>query len=76
VDTEGLDLEVLQSNDWGRYRPRIVIAEDLAATTLDLVSAGPISMFLRDQGYSPIAKTVNSLFFAADSRQVIPGAAR
>lgn len=27
IDTEGLDLEVLQSNDWNRFRPSIVIAE-------------------------------------------------
>ncbi|MDE2311870.1 MAG: FkbM family methyltransferase [Patescibacteria group bacterium] len=27
VDTEGQDLEVLQSNDWKRFRPRLVITE-------------------------------------------------
>lgn len=27
VDTEGWDLEVLQSNDWVRYRPRVVCVE-------------------------------------------------
>ena len=27
VDVEGLDLEVLQSNDWKRYRPDYVLAE-------------------------------------------------
>lgn len=27
VDTEGLDLAVLQSNDWERYRPRLVLVE-------------------------------------------------
>jgi len=27
VDAEGLDLEVLQSNDWGRFRPAIVMVE-------------------------------------------------
>jgi FkbM family methyltransferase len=27
VDAEGLDLEVLQSNDWTRYRPELVVAE-------------------------------------------------
>lgn len=27
VDVEGLDLEVLQSNDWSRYRPEIVVVE-------------------------------------------------
>jgi FkbM family methyltransferase len=27
VDTEGLDLEVLESNDWDRFRPRVVCVE-------------------------------------------------
>ncbi|KKT44004.1 MAG: SAM-dependent methyltransferase [Microgenomates group bacterium GW2011_GWC1_44_37] len=29
VDVEGMDLEVLKSNDWKKYRPRLVICEDL-----------------------------------------------
>ena len=29
VDVEGMDLEVLQSNDWKKYRPKVVICEDL-----------------------------------------------
>jgi FkbM family methyltransferase len=27
VDAEGLDLEILQSNDWNRYRPTLVLVE-------------------------------------------------
>lgn len=29
MDTEGYDLEVLQSNDWTRYRPKFVMVETL-----------------------------------------------
>ncbi|MCW5198181.1 FkbM family methyltransferase [Desulfobulbus sp. F3] len=28
VDAEGVDLKVLKSNDWNKYRPYIVLAED------------------------------------------------
>jgi FkbM family methyltransferase len=31
VDVEGHDLEVLQSNDWQRFRPRFVVVEDTEA---------------------------------------------
>lgn len=31
VDCEGLDVDVLKSNDWETYRPRIVLVEDLEA---------------------------------------------
>ena len=27
VDVEGLDMEVLQSNNWGKYRPKVVVVE-------------------------------------------------
>ena len=29
VDTEGLDLDVLQSNDWNRFKPRVVCVESV-----------------------------------------------
>jgi FkbM family methyltransferase len=29
IDVEGLDLQVLQSNDWGRFRPRYLLVEDV-----------------------------------------------
>lgn len=29
VDVEGMDLAVLQSNNWKKYRPKIIIAEDM-----------------------------------------------
>ena len=28
VDVEGHDFEVLESNDWTRFRPRIIVVED------------------------------------------------
>jgi FkbM family methyltransferase len=63
VDVEGLDLEVLRSNDWQRFRPALVVAEDLGADTLAAATSSPISMFLGDLGYSPIARTMSSTFF-------------
>lgn len=28
VDAEGLDLEILRSNDWNKFKPRVIIVED------------------------------------------------
>ena len=66
IDVEGLDLEVLQSSDWTRFRPLLVVAEDLSINTLEDVTASPIAMYMRTQGYTAIAKTVNSVFFRRD----------
>ena len=40
IDVEGLDYDVLQSNDWNRYKPEFVLAEIMALTTDD-ASAHP-----------------------------------
>lgn len=65
VDTEGLDLAVLQSNDWQRYRPRLVLVEIAWRGTL-------IAEYLGAQRYSFIwSNGVNGLF--ADADQLLPG---
>ncbi|UMY15561.1 FkbM family methyltransferase [Methylobacterium organophilum] len=62
VDVEGVDLKVLQGNDWNRYRPRLVIVE---AENLDLMRAAdhPIVAFLGQQGYRLSEKLHVSAFF-------------
>lgn len=67
IDVEGLDFEVLQSNDWSKYRPKVVLVEILV-NSLDLVSVNedPTSLFLKDKGYHLCAKTFNTAFFISD----------
>ena len=62
VDVEGFDLEVLRSNDWAKYRPKIVIAECFASKAEDLAK-DPVHMFLESQRYERFANTPNSYFF-------------
>lgn len=63
VDVEGLDLEVLRSNDWDRYRPEWVLVEVLQTRTLAALEKAPITQFLRALGYQAVAKTFNTAFF-------------
>ncbi|MCC6887983.1 MAG: FkbM family methyltransferase [Hyphomicrobiales bacterium] len=51
VDVEGLDLDVLKSNDWNRYRPMVIAIEDHQMTLSD-VGRSETYRFLRDLGYS------------------------
>ena len=62
VDVEGLDLEVLQSNNWNRVHPKIVVAECREAR-LSEIHKDPVSAYLNTQGYEPHAKTGNSIIF-------------
>lgn len=48
VDCEGADAEVLRSNDWDRFRPRVILAERLGASTEG--DRDPFR-FLESQGY-------------------------
>jgi FkbM family methyltransferase len=61
VDTEGLDLAVLRSNDWGKHRPRLVLVE-IAWRGQDIVD------YLSEQRYTFIwSNGVNGIFMDADN---------
>jgi FkbM family methyltransferase len=62
VDVEGFDLEVLQSNDWQKYRPRVVLVETFGLSLADLAS-DPLTEFLHSLRYIEYSKSVNTTFF-------------
>jgi FkbM family methyltransferase len=64
VDVEGMDLNVLRSNDWQRFRPRCVVSEALNADlTPTALASNPLFAYMKEQQYSLVAKTCNSWFF-------------
>lgn len=62
VDVEGFDLEVLQSNDWKRYRPKFLLVECMNEALL-LNKDDATCSYLAGQGYALFGKTVNTVFF-------------
>jgi Methyltransferase FkbM domain len=62
VDVEGRDMDVLQSNDWAKYRPKIVLVEILAKCVVD-AAEDPVARFLAERQYVFYSKTVNTAFF-------------
>ncbi len=62
VDVEGIDLRVLKSNDWKKYRPKIVIVEILKTNLRD-IEDDQLNKFMKSQNYEAFAKTVNTVFF-------------
>ena len=62
IDVEGLDLEVLESNDWQKFAPDFIVAECLNTSLMDLQN-DPVCKFLSAQGYIPLAKMANSVIF-------------
>lgn len=56
IDVEGFDIEVLKSNDWKKYRPKIIMIESRLNVKEDINSG--IVTYLNIQGYRFIGKTI------------------
>lgn len=65
IDVEGVELDVLRSNDWARFRPDILLVEQLA-TDLEACLRHETTRFLQGVGYRPVAKAYNTAFFRRD----------
>jgi FkbM family methyltransferase len=63
VDVEGLDYQVLKSNNWAKYRPKLVLAEDLGLRSLEEPGESQVYRFMREQNYRLEAKTAATMFF-------------
>jgi FkbM family methyltransferase len=64
VDAEGFDLDVLKSNDWNCFRPKMVVAECFEIN-LQAPANDPTISFMTSVDYDLVAKAANSVFFAA-----------
>lgn len=56
IDVEGYDMEVLKSNDWNKYRPRLVCVED--------GSGKKFCDFFKNVGYKKIGNNGLNTFFS------------
>lgn len=62
IDVEGLDMEVLKSNDWIKYKPDFILIED-KEFDISQSENSAIYNFLVQMNYQLIAKTLNTLIF-------------
>lgn len=66
IDVEGLDYDVLLSNDWNQFRPKIILVEILDRSLKDLFNH-EITKLLNSEGYLITAKTMNTVFFTLET---------
>ncbi len=67
IDVEGYELEVLQSNDWLRYRPKVLLVE-IHDLDFENLYNSKVYKYLNDIGYKMIAKTLITSFWQENSK--------
>lgn len=66
IDVEGLDYEILVSNNWEKYSPAVVLVEDLQQTSIELANESKVALFLKQKDYTLSCKTKYTLIFEKD----------
>jgi len=62
LDVEEGEMAVLESNDWTRFRPQVIVMEVLQENR-EKIGENPASHFLKRQGYRPTIILPRSVFF-------------
>lgn len=63
IDVEGLDYQVMSSNNWDKYKPKVILVEDLELSSLKNINTSKVCLFLEQRGYILLAKTIRTLIF-------------
>lgn len=58
IDCEGLDLSILKSNDWTRYRPDFILVEIHTGGKNWEIPTCPVTRFMNEQGYEFVGQGV------------------
>lgn len=62
IDVEGLDFMVLKSNNFEKYKPKVILIEILESSLSD-IEHNEITKYLREYRYTTYAKAVNTVIF-------------
>jgi len=64
IDVEDVDIQAIQSNDWQKYRPKVVAVEDFEFSVRH--SPSPITDFMFQSGYTLFSRAVYTSLFIED----------
>jgi len=62
IDVEGLDFMVLKSNNFNKYKPKMILIEILG-NSIQEIDGGEVSHFLKKLNYVFFARTLRTAFF-------------
>jgi FkbM family methyltransferase len=61
IDVEGLDLDILKSNDWQKYNPKFILIED--DIDFENIKSNKIYDYLKSKKYQLIGKTLRTSIY-------------
>jgi len=61
IDVEGVDFEILESNDWQKYKPKFILIED--DIDFENITQNKIYNYLKDKGYRLVGKTLRTTIY-------------
>jgi FkbM family methyltransferase len=67
IDVEGLDFDVLKSNNWSKYKPTAVIIEAIGTNIIDVLNSD-IYHYLNNIGYVIVSKTANTVIYQLETK--------
>ncbi|WP_287061800.1 FkbM family methyltransferase [Algoriphagus sp.] len=62
IDVEGQEFRILESFDFEKYKPNLILTE-IWNYSMESQSNGKVDSLLKQKGYRPIAKTLNTVFY-------------
>ena len=65
IDVEGWDFKVLKSNNFEKYKPKVILVEMPANCLIDIMK-NEISLYLKQYNYSIYAKTIYTVIYISD----------
>jgi len=68
IDVEGLDFNVLKSNNFKKYSPKVIIIEILE-NNIDILLENEITLFMKEMNYKIQSKPVNSVVFIKNNQE-------
>jgi FkbM family methyltransferase len=69
IDTEGLDIQILASNDFDQYRPRVILIE-VSGVTLRDIPGHPVFQYLTERDYSLFSWINPNLMFIRNDSMI------
>jgi FkbM family methyltransferase len=70
IDVENFEMKVLKSNNWERYKPKVLVVEKTNSSITEVLNS-ELYNFLHNENYELFAKSFNSLFLVLKTEKAL-----